>query len=34
MLGGKRPFEVMVEKWEEVPEDFWIDLKEHFKSSV
>ena len=21
-----------MEKWEEVPEDFWIDPKEHFKS--
>jgi len=30
--GGKTPFEVMVEKWEEYPDEFWIDPKEHFKS--
>jgi len=31
VLGGRTPFEVLVEKWRERPEGFWIDPREHFR---
>jgi transposase InsO family protein len=31
VLGGRTPFEVLMEKWRERPDIFWVDCRDHFR---